>query len=72
MNQRLPSGPEVIAPGLAFAVGIAYSVTLPVVEEILPIKFPEVPVDSEKIVNQRLPSGPVVMLFTPPFATGTM
>ena len=55
VNQRSPSGPEVIVPGFAFVVGIAYSVTLPVVGEILPIKFPEVPVDSEKIVNQRLP-----------------
>ena len=29
MNQRLPSGPTVMPTGVAFVVGIVYSVTVP-------------------------------------------
>ena len=53
-NQRLPSGPRVIA--VAGACSGPYSVASLVVTSNLPIR---VPLYS---VNQRLPSGPVVIL----------
>src|SRR6185437_6969868 len=54
VNHKAPSGPVVIASAPLSAVGILYSVILPVVV-MRPILFP---FDS---ANQSLPSGPLVM-----------
>src|SRR5579871_156391 len=54
INQRLPSGPRVMASGPLLAVGKGNSAVAPLGFS-RPILFPRYS------VNQRLPSGPVVM-----------
>jgi hypothetical protein len=54
VNHKAPSGPAVIPTGWLAAVGIEYSVTMPVVL-IRPILLPPVS------VNHNAPSGPDVM-----------
>ena len=58
VKYRFPSGPVIIAPSPAFAVGTGISVTLPV-KVIRPIRF----VDSS--VNQIAPSGPTQIALGP-------
>src|SRR5512140_1347494 len=71
VNQRLPSGPEVIAHGPASSAGSGNSVTTPAVV-IRPI-FP-MALGSRKLVsvNQRLPSEPAVspLHWAPAVGTG--
>src|SRR5437762_2015004 len=54
VNQMLPSGPVVIAPGCAVAVGTGYCVIVPPTV-ILPILL------KPDTANHKLPSGPAVM-----------
>src|SRR3954466_8247225 len=55
VNQRLPSGPEMIWKGRPDTVGTAYSVMVPAV-----VIFPICLVVLLNPVNQRFPSGPAV------------
>src|SRR5690348_8120467 len=65
VNQRLPSGPTVIAPGPLLGVGVGNSVIAWVLGSIIPILLVRlshpVLVGWPGSVNQRLPSGPAVI-----------
>src|SRR5437762_2884605 len=66
VNQRLPSGPAVIPPGQALAVGAVKSVAVPAA-----VMRPMLPLTLLPSVNQRLPSAPAVIRLGPLFAVGT-